>query len=88
MAYLEFSNTNSDSEWGNDSFVQQISHFCSVVKEQNHVIRIFKFGNFKGPSIQNLEVEVLIRIVSNMWKVFKRPTCASDFLIKISRWCR
>jgi hypothetical protein len=49
-----------------------------VVKEQNHVLRVLKFENLKS-SIQNLKVEGLLRIVCNMWKVFKRPTCASDF---------
>jgi hypothetical protein len=42
-------------------------------------ITFSEFGNLKGTSIQNLEVEGLLRIVSDMWKVFTHPTCASDF---------
>jgi hypothetical protein len=34
-----------------------------------------------GPSTQNLKVEGLLRIDSNMWKVFTGPTCASDFFL-------
>jgi hypothetical protein len=38
----------------------------------------------EGLFIQSLNFKGPLRIVCNMWKVFTRPTCASDFFLLFS----
>jgi hypothetical protein len=52
-------------------------------RNETRYSEILKFENLKGLYIQSLKLKGHLRIACNMWKVFTRPTCASDFFISI-----
>jgi hypothetical protein len=55
--------------------------FCFIISGSGTKLRTQNLEIWKscGPFVQSLKFEGLLRVGCNMWKIFTRPTCVSDF---------